>query len=329
MNARFATGGDAADARPAFAERLETQSPEERRHVVVELVAGETLEVLRTFVPHPPVRVAPHHTFRALGLDSVAAVNLVARLEEAVRVRLPATLVFDHPTVERAAAFVEARLMGEPETPPETAAARVVEGDPVAIVGMGCRFPGGVSRPEDLWEVLAGGRDVIAEFPADRGWDVAGLLDEDPDRAGQDVRDAGRLPVRRRRVRRRVLRHLAARGPGDGPAAAAAAGDLLGGGGAAGIDPATLRGRSAGVFAGAGTAGVRPAAVRRAGGPRRAPGHRRRAERDVGPGRVPPRPGGPGGDRGHGVLVVAGGDAPGGRRRCAHGRMLDWRWPAA
>ena len=60
------------------------------------------------------------------------------------------------------AAFVEAWLMGEPETLPETAAARVVEGDPVAIVGMGCRFPGGVRRPEDLWELLAAARDAVA-----------------------------------------------------------------------------------------------------------------------------------------------------------------------
>ncbi|MFD6282151.1 beta-ketoacyl synthase N-terminal-like domain-containing protein, partial [Streptomyces sp. NPDC060209] len=56
--------------------------------------------------------------------------------------------------------------------------------EPIAIVGMGCRLPGGVSSPDDLWKLVAEGRDGVTPFPSDRGWDLEGLFDPDPDRSG-------------------------------------------------------------------------------------------------------------------------------------------------
>ncbi|WP_421671939.1 type I polyketide synthase [Saccharopolyspora spinosa] len=131
------------------------------------------------------VEVGGDRAFRDLGFDSLSGVELRNRLAGVLGVRLPATAVFDYPTPRALARFLHQELAGEvaSTSTPVTRAASAEE-DLVAIVGMGCRFPGGVSSPEELWRLVAGGVDAVAGFPDDRGWDLAALYDPDPDRLG-------------------------------------------------------------------------------------------------------------------------------------------------
>ncbi len=132
--------------------------------------------------------------FKDLGFDSLAAVDLRNRLARATGLELPATVIFDYPNPTELASFLHDRAAGiERHHAVPLAAAR--DGDPIAIVGMSCRYPGGVASAEDLWELVAAGANPIAPFPEDRGWDLERIYDPDPDQPGTSYgREGGFLP---------------------------------------------------------------------------------------------------------------------------------------
>ncbi|MEU4510447.1 SDR family NAD(P)-dependent oxidoreductase [Nonomuraea wenchangensis] len=172
----------AAAAPGSLADRLDRLSPAERRELLLGVVRAEAAGVLGYDTAES---VPVDRAFQELGFDSLSGVELRNRLGRRVGVALSATLVFDHPTVTALAAFLAERSGEKPEPAPAVpAAAPSATADPIAIVGLACRYPGGVESPEDLWRLLTEGGDAVGEFPADRGWDLGSLFHPDPAHEG-------------------------------------------------------------------------------------------------------------------------------------------------
>ncbi|UCM87945.1 type I polyketide synthase [Streptomyces marincola] len=194
--AKAARGGeDTGGLRHALAGRPEA----EQHRIILDFLRGHVATVLGH---GSPSAIDPAHSFKELGFDSLSSVELRNTLNKASGMRLPSTLLFDYPTPAVLAGHIRTELVGSGQAgsaAPAKAAAKAAPAptdaaEPIAIVGMGCRFPGGADTPEELWRLVAEGTDAVGGFPENRGWDVEGLYDPDPDAQGKTyAREGGFL----------------------------------------------------------------------------------------------------------------------------------------
>ncbi|QFU91038.1 Erythronolide synthase, modules 1 and 2 [Amycolatopsis sp. YIM 10] len=148
---------------------------------LLESVRAETGRVLGY---HGRDSIGIDRTFKEAGLDSLTAVELRNRLNAITGLRLSPTAVFDYPTPRALVDHLLGQFTTSEETPETTGSPTSDADDPVVIVGMACRYPGGVGSPEDLWSLVVEGGEGITGFPESRGWDVGGLYHADPDHPG-------------------------------------------------------------------------------------------------------------------------------------------------
>jgi polyketide synthase 12 len=171
----------ASRSKSALAQRIHGLPEAEQDAVLLDLVRSHIATVLGNTTPEA---IDPDKAFQELGFDSLTAVEMRNRLKAATGLALSPTLIFDYPTPSRLASYFRTELAGVPQEVKNVPAVRVTGDDQIAIVGMACRYPGGINSPEDLWDMVIEGRDVVTEFPVDRGWDLANLYNSDPDVSG-------------------------------------------------------------------------------------------------------------------------------------------------
>ncbi|MFC5157059.1 SDR family NAD(P)-dependent oxidoreductase, partial [Streptomyces amakusaensis] len=183
------TGGASASD---LAQRLAGQPEAEQERLLLELIRTAVASVLGYAGPDA---VEPGRAFKELGFDSLTSVELRNRLNAACGLKLPPTLVFDHPTPTVLARQLRTEFFGQgAASAVQSPTAAVNDAEPIAIVAMSCRFPGGVRSPEELWQLLSSGGDALSPFPLDRGWDVEALYDPDPNAQGTSyTREGGFL----------------------------------------------------------------------------------------------------------------------------------------
>ncbi len=173
-------GGGPAPTASALAGRLAAAPVQDREEILTGVVTAIAAEVLH----QPAGDIGPQTGFFDLGMDSLMAVEFRNRLEKALGCRLPATLVMDRPHIAAVVAHIlgDVLKLGDAAVAAGSATAAGAGDEPIAVIGLSCRFPGAPDA-RAFWKLLSEGTDAIREIPADR-WDVDEYYDPDPDAPG-------------------------------------------------------------------------------------------------------------------------------------------------
>ena len=171
-----------------FLAKLEEESSlEKRQEILTEHIRGQVAQVLGLSSSQlPEVNVG----FMSMGMDSLMVVELKNRLQNQLGIKLPETIAIEYPTTAKLSLHIE-ELMGWKTTEfdafsEETKLEMMDRSgrEAIAIIGMGCRFPGNANTPESFWELLSNGKDSITEIPLER-WDLDYYYDPNPDAPGK------------------------------------------------------------------------------------------------------------------------------------------------
>jgi acyl transferase domain-containing protein/acyl carrier protein len=166
-------------------EQLTNAPVQQRKKLLTDHLRNAVAEVTRV----DAAEIREDAGFFDLGMDSLMAVELRRRIEQAVGKEVPATLAMDHPRLSDVADYLLGEVLGLSEqasarSGPQLASAVTTRTDePIAIVAVACHFPG-APNPEAFWEVLSGGVDAISEVPEDR-FDIDEFYDPDPEAPGK------------------------------------------------------------------------------------------------------------------------------------------------
>lgn len=163
---------------------LEAKPVNERLHHLKMLIRNEIGVVLEINDRETILLKKP---LQEMGMDSLMAMELRNRLMKQIGVSLPVTLLFDYPTIDALSGYFlfDVLKLDQAEAKKDVPVALVQEKDePIAIIGMGCRFPGGVKDPDSYWTLLKNGTDAIIQVPSER-WEIDRWYDPDPDKKGK------------------------------------------------------------------------------------------------------------------------------------------------
>ena len=188
LNGERGARAEPSETAPRLRAAIEGAAPKQRRAAMAAHVRSELQRVL-ALEAEEAQGLDPEQSFRDLGMDSLTAVELRNRLQAQVGRPLPATVAFDYPNIDALSTYLLRDALGLDGRTDDGAGSQAARGTvagaggPIAIVGLGCRFPGGGDDPDAFWTALRAGVDGVVEIPRDR-WDVDAYYDANPDAPG-------------------------------------------------------------------------------------------------------------------------------------------------